>query len=122
MINVCKSENSGSEDDLVIELENTNGEICRTDNLRQLTRGTMVTFSLGKFDKSGTKCKNFEVTPVTYAKVYNSGGDDLCITDLQLDVRAKNGKQKIKSCYLDMENKYQPIHVDGIDNLPLVCK
>ena len=127
VIKVCDTENSGSQDDLVIELENSLGHTCRTNNLTGFTRGSFKTITLGEFDKTGKGCKNFEVTKTTFARVYNAGNDDLCITDLQLDVvNKKEGmlKHRTKLCYYDFGNqgrKFQDIHVVGVQNIPLVC-
>ena len=76
MINVCKADNSGSNDKLTIELENDFGNKCVTDPMGNLQRDQLITMSARDFDSLGNKCKNFEVTDTTKARLFNKGEDN----------------------------------------------
>jgi len=123
LINVCKGDNSGSKDTLKLELENENGEKCETDPLDNFVKDRIVHISSRYFDRQGNKCSNLELSSTTKVRLFNKGTDDLCITDLQLDVVNKN-KQRIQICRFDT-NTYNPnyadISVNGENNLPLIC-
>ena len=120
VINICKADNSGSNDKLTIEFENESGNKCITDPMGNLPRDQLITKSVRDFDYLENKCKDFEVTTTTHARLFNNGTDDLCITDLQLDVVDQTGKQRIKRCTFDVES-YHDIIVNGEKNIPLVC-
>ena len=121
VINVCKGDNSGSNDKLTIEFENDIGNKCVTDPMGNFQMDQLITKSVRDFDHMENKCKNFEVTTETKARLFNKGEDDLCITDLQLDVVDRTGKQRIKRCTFDVES-YQDILVNGNRTIPLICK
>ena len=73
MINVCESENSGSADNLVMELENENGETCQTDPIKNFERNKLDFKSSKQFDREGTGCKKLTITPITKVYLFNKG-------------------------------------------------
>ena len=93
-IKVCESSGSGSRDPMYIELENDNGDVCKTEGLHVSQRGHFLRFSSGSLGS----CKNFIITETTTAKLSNDGRDDLCLTDLYLDTASQDGATRVLRC------------------------
>ena len=72
-ISVCKGDNSGSKDTLILELENDSGDKCMTDPLDNFIQDKAVSKSKRNFDKKGNKCSMFRVSQTTKVRLFNKG-------------------------------------------------
>ena len=110
----------GQENKLAIEFRNERDDSCKTDSLVTDGQNSLYEFTVGNFDKSGNKCKNFDITKVTYAKVINLNPDSdnhLCITKLHLDIVNQQGDCTIKVCKLNLHSYFTKDQ-----SIPVVCR
>ena len=108
----------GQENKFVIALTNEKDVTCKTDILVTDGQKPLYEFTVGTFDKVGDKCKNFDITKVTYVKVSNMISDNyLCVTNLHLDTVNEKGDCAIKVCKLNLHPYFTKDQ-----SIPLECK
>ena len=126
-IKVCNNEIGGMTDELVVYMENDRRETCKTLGLAGFKKDNLEEFSPAQL---GPNCSKFQVTETTHIWLYTEpGNDDLCLTDLNLDVSsAQTGVTRSVRCRFDHNKKFE-VTIQGGDHygtptqkaIPLKC-
>ena len=123
-VKVCNNVRGGTSDKLVVHMENDSGEKCKTDDLEGPKTNNVKEYTLGAL---GSSCSKFQVTDVTRIWLYTEPGlDDLCLTDLYLDVSSsRTGVTRSVRCRFDQNSKFEVTIQGGSHStrkaIPLKC-
>ena len=123
-VKVCNNDKGGTSDKLVVHMENDSGDKCKTDDLEGPMTNHVKEYTPGLL---GSSCSKFQVTDVTRIWLYTEPGlDDLCLTDLYLDVSSgQTGETRSVRCRFDQNKRFEVTIQGGSHStrkaIPLKC-
>jgi len=123
-VKVCDNEKGGTSDKIIVHMENDSGDKCQTLGLEGPQRNHVKEYSPRLL---GPTCSKLQVTETTRIWLYTEPGlDDLCLTDLYLEVSSgQTGSTRSVRCRFDPNKNFEVITQGGSHStrkaIPLKC-
>jgi len=121
---VCNNEKGGTSDKIIVHMENDSGDKCKSLGLEGPKTNHVKEYSPRLL---GPSCSKFRVTDTTRIWLYTDpGSDDLCLTDLYLDVSSgQTGRTRSVRCRFDPNKNFEVTIQGGSHStrkaIPLKC-